>query len=233
MMRRLAYAIALVAALCILTTFALGGSAPFGRLALALGMPGLAGEILPAAAWQGVAAYSAGDFDDAADHFDADEDGDFNAGVALARAGRFAAALEAFDRAMARYPDDTRAEANFDLISSIYAGTGVDPDAFVDWSGTREGVDDEGFVGEGSARAASTGDQVTNSGANMGLPEITSQSNRIGIRKVFDDSFMIANERWLQTLADVPGEYLAARIAEEHKRRKAAGILQPEAEDPQ
>jgi Ca-activated chloride channel family protein len=44
---------------------------------------------------------------------------------------------------------------------------------------------------------------------------------------------MVANTRWLTALEDVPGEYLAARIAMEYKRRKKLGLTPPEPEDPE
>ena len=225
--------ILLAAALVSVTaSLGLGGSAGFGRLAMALGLNRLAERILTTPDWRGVAAYRSGSFEAAASYFDNAGDSDFNQGVALARAGKYAASLEAFDRVKALHPADREAEANFDLISSIYAGTGIDPDSFADWSQRNAGPEAEAPVGEGSGRAAATGDDVTNSGANMGLPELISRNDKLGVRKVFDDSYMIANERWLRTLEDVPGVYLAARIAEEHKRRKAAGLLQPTPEDP-
>ncbi len=87
-------------------------------------------------------------------------------------------------------------------------------------------------IAKGSARAAGTGDGATNSGALLGLPELQSNGAR-EVRKVFDDKFMVANRRWLQTLSDVPGEYLAARIQHERKRRVKLGLAQPVPEDPE
>jgi len=224
--------LAIASCICLLLAVGLGGSAPFGRIALALGAPSLAELIFTHSEWRGIATYRSKQFDEAAALFDQSDTGDFNAGVALAREGKFAASLEAFDRARAAFPEDDKAVANFDLIASIYAGLEVDPDAFVQWSSRDEGPQKEAPVGLGTGRAASTGEGTTNSGANMGLPELIS-IRELSARKVFDDRFMLANDRWLQTLADVPGEYLASRILKEHKRRKALGIAQPDAEEPE
>lgn len=224
--------LAFAAVCCLAVAVLFGGAAPFARIALSLGLPSFAGQIFTQNEWQGIAAYQSGAHENAAELFAQSDTGHFNAGVALARAGKFAASLEAFDRARAAYPEDDKAEANFDLIASIYAGLEVDPDAFVHWSSRKEGAEKEAPVGLGTGRAASTGDETTNSGANMGLPELISVRER-SVRKVFDDRFMLANDRWLKTLADVPGEYLATRIFEEHKRRKALGIAQVAPEDPQ
>ena len=90
---------------------------------------------------------------------------------------------------------------------------------------------EESFVARGAARAAGQGDDVTNAASLIGLPELQSRG-RLGVRKVFDDKFIEASPRWLATLEDVPGEFLAARIAAERKRRIAEGIEQAEAETP-
>jgi len=51
------------------------------------------------------------------------------------------------------------------------------------------------------------------------------------VRQPFDDLFIAADERWLVTLEDQPGKYLAARLKAEQERRRALGIASPEAGD--
>ncbi len=225
----LAFGVAL-ASLC--GALVLGGAAPFGRLAFALGLPGIAAPFFDDPAWKGVAYYRAGDFAAASDAFGQSNVG-LNKGNAEVWQGNYAAALEAYDGARLR--GDKLADANFDLVAAFYAGLALDPDTPVAWFTEKDGGEDppvESFVARGNARAASTGDGSTNTGALLGLPELQSRG-RLGVRKVFDDKFMVANMRWLQTLEDVPGEYLAARIAMEHKRRKKLGLSPPEPEDPE
>ena len=65
----------------------------------------------------------------------------------------------------------------------------------------------------------------------MGLAALESHGE-LGVRRIFDDRFMVADGRWLEQLADVPGDYMAARIAAEHKRRRALGLSPPPPEDP-
>lgn len=221
-----------VAVLLIGLAAALGGADSFARLALALNLAGPARVIFQAPDWQATAAYRAGAYEDAATGFAQSEGADFNAGVALARAGRYAAALEAFDRVLAGDPDDTHAAENFALIERIYAGTAISTDAaFAIVEREDEGPVVEGPMGLGQVRAAGTGDDVHDGGTSLGMAELQS-TGRLGVRQQFDDRFMIANDRWLRTLADVPGEYLGARIAEERKRRAALGLAPPVPEDP-
>ncbi len=223
--------IAIAALAALLGSALLGGAAPLGRVLLSLGMPSLAAPILRDPAWKGVALYRAGNFEDAATYF-RDGGAMLNLGNAESHAANYASALEAFDTA--RMAGDADADANFGLLAAFYAGLALDPDAPIAWFGERDG--DEGAVvkssiAQGAARAAGAGNETTNTGALLGLPELASHGNR-EVRKQFDDKFMVANTRWLATLSDVPGEYLAARIRHEHKRRAKLGLLQPEPEDP-
>lgn len=220
--------LAICAAIALAVTLALGGAAPFGRLALAMGAPGLAAMLFEDPAWRGVAAYRAGDMDGAAHSF-AKAGRRFNLGNAEVMRENYAAGLEAFDLARAR--GDADAGANFDLVASYYAGLGIDPDSLVLVPKRKTGPTAEGFVARGNARAAGTGTEATNTNTMMGLAELESRG-RLGVRRVFDDKFMVADDRWLRQLSDVPGDYMAARIAQEHKRRDKAGLSPPDPEDP-
>lgn len=218
-----------LAAAMIAASVLLGGTAPLGRVALALGMNDTAASFFTDPGWRGVALYRANRFDEAIDAFtSAGPDFAYQLGNAEVKAKQYAAALESYDLALAhRYDPD--AEANFALIRAFYAGTQLDPDSLERWGEDRDGTTEEAHIARGSARAAGTGDDVTNTGATIGLVEVESRK-QASVRKVFDDRFVVAGPRWLATLEDVPGKFLRARISEEHKRRKKAGIAQPEAE---
>lgn len=216
----------------LLAAFALGGFDPLGRLALSLNAPRLAAPLFSGADWKGVAQYRAGEFDAAAVSFQ-QADQTMNLGNARVHQRKYAAALEAFD--IARLSGDADGAANFDLVAAFYAGLALDPETPIAWFTNKEGDNGEivkSSIAKGNARAAGAGDESTNTGALLGLPELESHG-RLSVRKVFDDKFMVANDRWLTNLSDVPGEYLAARIKHEHKRRKKLGLEQPIAEDPQ
>ncbi|MFZ5963718.1 hypothetical protein ACOXXX_12250 [Thalassococcus sp. BH17M4-6] len=220
----------LAAAVCLGASALLGGSAPLGRALLGAGLPRLASPFLSDPAWRGVALYRAGDWTGAEAAFRAAGQM-FNAGNARAHKRDYAAALEAYD--MARLSGDPAASANFDLLSAYYAGLALDPETPLAWFTEKDGDGEDvlASVAQGNARAAGGGSESTNAGALIGLPELRSRG-RLGIRRVFDDKFMVANERWLATLSDVPGDYLAARITHEFKRRRDLGLLPPDPEDP-
>lgn len=224
--------VALAALVALGLAVVLGGAAPFGRLALSLGLPRLAAALSADPEWRGAALYRAGRFDAAAEALlQAPPGVAYNRATALARAGRYAEALEGYDAALAQNRLDAEARANFDLVAQVYAGTELIPEATVNWWEQREGETYAAPLGKGSGRAASTGDASTNAGALIGLPEIEGRGP-LNVRRVFDARYIRASPLWLETLADVPGEYLAARIAAEHKRRAAAGLSPPDPEDP-
>lgn len=220
--------LAMIAAAALALSLALGGAAPIGRLLLAAGLPGLAARVLDDPQWRGVALYRAGNFDAAVAAFDDARDF-YNLGNAETRRGRHAAALEAFD--VAGSQGDPDAHANFDVVAAYYGGLGVDPDAYLLMPRRGQGPKAESFVARGNALAAGTGSEATNTNTMLGLAALDSRG-QLGVRRVFDDKFIIADERWLENLADVPGEYMSARIAAEHKRRVKAGLSPPKAEDP-
>ena len=221
-------ALALFTGLALGLALILGGTAPFGRALLALGLPGLAAPLFSDPEWQGVAFFRAANYSAAADRFTQAKN-HYNLGNAEAFRGRHAAALEAFDFAHARgHPD---ALANFDVVAAFYAGLGIDPEALALFGKRRQGATEESSVARGNARAAGTGSEVTNNNTMLGLAQLDSHG-RLGVRRVFDDKFMLADRRWLEQLSDVPGEYMAARIREEHRRRVKLGLSPPKPEDP-
>ncbi|WP_146346670.1 tetratricopeptide repeat protein [Falsiphaeobacter marinintestinus] len=221
-------ALALITAVALAIGLLTGGPASFGRTFLALGLPSVAAFLFDDPNWKGIALYRADQFDAAADQF-SDAQAFYNLGNAEAHRGQYAAALEAFDLAHARgHPD---AQANFDVVAAFYAGLGIDPDALALFEKRKDGAKTESFVARGNARAAGTGSDVTNNNTMLGLAQVDSRG-RLGVRRVFDDKFMLADTRWLEQLGDVPGEYMAARILQEYKRRMKLGLSPPKAEDP-
>lgn len=220
--------LAVISLFCAALAGALGGAEPYGRLAMSVGMPRLAARLFTDPEWQGAAYMRAGDYAAAAQSFDRVKS-TYNLGVAQAFLGEHAAALESFDIAIAQgHPD---AQANFDVVAAYYAGLGIDAEALGLIPKRKSGPTEESFVARGNARAAGSGSEVTNANTMLGLAELDSKG-RLGVRRIFDDKFMVADERWLTQLADVPGEYLKARITHEHKRRAKAGLSPPPAEDP-
>ena len=221
--------LALIAVAGLAIAFLLGGAAPFGRVALSAGAPSLAVHLFSNPDWRGVAQFRAGDYQAAATRF-AEGKNQYNLGTAETHAGNYAAALEAFDIGIGQ--GDPGAQANFDVVAAFYAGLGIDPEALALFARRDDGPEAESFVARGDARAAGTGSEVTNANTMLGLAQLDSRG-RTGVRRIFDDAFMVADERWLAQLKDVPGAFMAARILEEHKRRVRLGISPPKAEDPE
>lgn len=221
--------LAMAGTVCIALALALGGTAPFGRVALAVGLFPMAANLFSDLDWQGVAFYRASEFDKASKAFES-AGNQYNLGNAEAQKGRLAAALEAYDQAIG--PGNPDAQANFDVLAAYYAGQQIDPEALGLFPERKFGPKAESFIARGNARAAGTGSEVTNSNTMLGLAELDSRG-RLGVRRIFDDKFMVADQRWLNQLSDVPGEFMAARIAQEHKRRTQLGLSPPEAESPE
>lgn len=218
MSRRPALILLLAAAL---GAAALDGAAGFGRVALGLGLP------VPAAFddphERGVALYRAGRYGEAALAFrEAGWPGAFDEGNAWALARRYAEALEAYDRALEWNPEDAAARANFDRVRAIYAGVELNPALRREDPSKAGGPVQEAPIGIGQGRAASTGEDTSNGGASEGAPLILSSGARV-VRQTFDARFVMASERWLETIPDDPAVYLKALIARERARRDAAG----------
>ncbi|MEL6521865.1 MAG: tetratricopeptide repeat protein [Pseudomonadota bacterium] len=220
-------ALLLLALGTLVLSLVLGGGAPFGRLALAVGLSYFAAPFFSDPAWQGVAKYRAGDVAGAAAAF-TEARMFYNLGNAHALDGSYAAALEAYDSAIAQGNAD--AQTNFDMVARHYAGLQIDPETLALFPKRRNGPTAEAEVAQGNARAAGTGDEATNN-TMLGLAELDSRG-RLGVRRIFDDAYMVADERWLQQLSDVPGDFLKARIAHERKRRASLGLAPPPPEDP-
>ncbi|WP_102106555.1 hypothetical protein [Oceaniglobus roseus] len=218
-------------ALCLALSAVLGGTAPLGRAALALNLPGLAVPLLEDPAWRGVALFDAGRFAESAEAFRAaGPEAAYDLGTAEVLAANYAAALEAYDLAMALGPD-VEARANFDLVAAFYGARAIDAASVSYFKEKTDGPVEAAEVGRGSGRASGSGDEVTNKGATIALPSLQS-GEQLGVRRVFDDSFIAANPRWLATLEDVPGVFLRARILEEYRRRRDSGTGQAQEEEP-
>ncbi|WP_300035495.1 hypothetical protein [uncultured Roseobacter sp.] len=221
--------LALLTAVALVLAFALGGMAPLGRVLLGAGLPGPALLAFSDPQWRGVAAFRAGAFDQAAAAFEAAGDA-YGLGTAQAHAGQYAAALESLDQAIVAGNPDAR--ANFDVVAAYYAGLGIDAASLALFpKRDRDGPKKESFVARGDGRAAGTGSEVTNNNTMMGLAELESRG-RLEVRRVFDDKFIVADDRWLQQLSDVPGSFMKARIVQEHRRRQKLGLSPPDPEDP-
>ena len=227
MLQRLA-ALATGAGLTVVVLVA-AGTDPFGRVLTSIRMPSAAVHLLETSQARGEALYLAGDYGHAMVEFEASGD-DYNLGLSAARSGDYATALVAWERVLAKDPSDAQTKANHALVAGLLAGTQFDPVAGAEER--KDGPEMRAEIGQGKARASSTGDGVNNKKAGFWMPEVTSEGLR-RVPKIFDAQFVAANERWLATMEDQPGRYLRARLKAEQKARIVAGTALPVAEDPQ
>lgn len=114
-MRRTAQFLAIAPALVALALF---GQQMLGHALLSVGLASAAAQVFDDPAWKGAALYAAGRWNEAAKAFAVDAASAYNLGNALARAGRFAEAIAAFDRALAAHPDDEDAAFNKALLEA-------------------------------------------------------------------------------------------------------------------
>lgn len=197
---------------------ALGALRPdaVGRLFIGLGLPHLAQPLFSDPAWRGLAAARVGDAATARMALTQARDW-VNLGTFEARRGNYAAALEAYDRGRAM--GDAEAAIRFDLLRAYYAALALQADTPIHWAAEKDnGPLVEAPEAQGTARAAGQGTQATNVQTTIGIPDVKGAGLR-QTRKVFDDAFVVADDRWLTTLEDAPGRFLAARLRAEQKRR--------------
>ena len=92
-----------------------------GARALADGDAERAAKTFEDPAWQGTAAYRAGDYATAIDRFSGRDDADawYNRANALARAGRLEESIDAYERSLALAPERQDARDNLELVKSL------------------------------------------------------------------------------------------------------------------
>ncbi len=117
-MRRLLIAFVVIAPLAGLF---FAGRPAIGHGFFSLGFPAAAARYFDDPAAKGVAYYAAGLWNEAVASFGPGVENAYNRGDALARAGRYAEALEAFETAIAADPDNEDALANRELVAGLLA----------------------------------------------------------------------------------------------------------------
>lgn len=207
----------------------LGGTAPLARLALELGVPGLAVHLTGEPGLRGVALLRTGHPAEAAKAFEAAAQ-PYNHGLAAALSGDYSTALVAWERVLAATPADREARENHALVTALLATVEFDPVARPE-DRPEGGPIVEAEPGQGKARASGQGDDATNAQTGFWMPEVHGSGLR-RVPNIFDAQSIAATERWLETLEDQPGVYLRARLAAEQKGREAAGRALPIPEDP-
>jgi Ca-activated chloride channel family protein len=206
-MRRL-IPLALLAAAILVAVMA--GPAPFAKLALSAGVPGVAARLADDPVTRGVALFEAGDYR-AADYAfrEAGRAATYNRAMSLAALGLYADSVAYFDAVLFLDATDADARYNRDLVARL-----VDP--VIGESNTIDGI-------------AATADAP---GAEAAVPEqaapstLTLAEQRSVVRPRTGQA-VAASEAWLTTLADDPALYLKLRLQAEYRRRLDLGLAGP------
>lgn len=202
----------------IAVAFVAAGQEGLARFALKLDTPSLALALTRDDETRGLARYCLGDFNEAAEALRlAGPKASFNRGNALARIGKYQDALGAYDAVLARDPGHQAARANRAILVKLIAS------ATEDGRGSRPQGMDEGE----RSKTTNKNQSMTMLEAEAAVRERASQ-----VRRPQESKALIANEQWLETLADEPGRYLKLRIAAEYQRRLEAGSAAPPGDDP-
>ncbi|MDD2867309.1 hypothetical protein [Neomegalonema sp.] len=182
---------------------AAGGAAGAGKLALVLGAPGLAAKLISDPATRGAALYQAGDYAAADRAFaEAGRSSTYNRGLSLAATGRYALSVAYFDAVLFANPVDAQARDNRAVVSR-HAPV---------------------VVGESDGKG-----RIAVKVAQPSGPPVESFSH---LRKPLDEGGRVADDAWLDGLADDPGEFLRLRLADENQRRISLGFVPHEGGDP-
>ena len=187
-----------------LAALAVAGKAPLAKLLLIVGLPGMAAPLLDDPAIKGVALYRAGDYAAADDAFRVAGRGTtYNRGLSLAATGNYPLSRAYFDAVLFANPADSEARENRNAVNALIPPT----------------------VGEANNAGRIASEAIAVSGGSP-VDEI----KRLG--RPLDVGRRVADEDWLTTLPDDPGEFLRLRLSEEYKRRLSMGMTPPEERDP-
>ena len=180
-----------------------GGDAR-GKLAMLLGMPGLAAQSVANPDVRGVMLYTAGDYAGADDAFRAAGRGStYNRGLSLAATGNYPLSRAYFDAVLFANPSDSQARENRNVVNALIPA----------------------LQGEGNGAGRIATVVIATPG---GSP--VAEARRLG--RPLDEGQRVADAAWLDTLPDDPGEFLRLRLRDEYGRRLAMGLTAPDKGDP-
>ncbi|WP_205032181.1 hypothetical protein [Hwanghaeella grinnelliae] len=200
MMRRLI--LPFLIALCAACLWAAGPHS-LGKIALLLGQPSVAAELLEEPGAKGVALYRAGRYAEADAAFEeAGRSVTYNRGLSLAATGKYKLSVAYFNAVLFARPEDKQAEENRDAVGALLVPIIGD--------------------GRGTGRIAALAARRKQHPEDAVLPGL---ANQYKVRRKTRARSTIASEEWLETLSDEPGEYLKKRLEAEYDRRKGLGQI--------
>lgn len=187
-----------------LASLGIAGPAAWAKLALVAGLPSLAVPFASDPAVRGVALYQAGRFAEADDAFaEAGRSVTYNRGLSLAALGNYPLSRAYFDAVLFANPADSQARDNRAAVDAL-----IEP-----------------VVGDGN-ETGRTAVQVITPPDGPPVERFSADGPPL------DTGGRVADDAWLATLADDPGEFLRLRIADEYTRRLSLGLTPPQEGDP-
>lgn len=191
------------------TCLVLAGPQALGRLALLAGLPRPATVLLTDPLEKGVALYRAGEYAAADAAFaGSGRSQTYNRGLSLAATGDYPLSVAYFDAVLFANPADAEARRNRDLVRGMYPP--MQGDSIV--PGRIEG---HGGLGPAEETAQTT--------AGIQDPETHRKIDARGV---------VASDEWLATISDDPGEFLRLRLKAEYDRRAGQGLIRPREVEP-
>jgi Ca-activated chloride channel family protein len=198
MMRRLILPVLIT--LCAASIWAAGPQS-LGKIALLLGQPSVAADLLEEPGARGVALYRAGRYEEADAAFEeAGRSVTYNRGLSLAATGNYKLSVAYFNAVLFARPEDKEAEENRDAVGALLTPIIGD--------------------GRGTGRIAALAARRKKHPEDAVLPAL---ANQYKVRRKTRARSTIASNEWLETLSDEPGEYLKKRLEAEYDRRKGLG----------
>ncbi|MBK0398180.1 hypothetical protein H0I76_03180 [Limibaculum sp. M0105] len=205
--RRRLLLVCLASVLCLV----LGGPRALGKVALLLGLPSLAAELISDPVARGAALYRAGRYAEADAAFaGAGRSATYNRGLSLAATGDYALSVAYFDAVLFANPADEDARHNRGIVAAM-----VEPV-----------IGDARGHGRIAAAVAKIGAADSAEAARLSLPDASK------IRKPLEVGALSADADWMNAITDDPGEFLKRRLRAEHERRLANGLILPEEGNP-
>ncbi|WP_102957726.1 hypothetical protein [Mangrovicella endophytica] len=189
----------------------LAGPAAFGKLALFAGLPDMAARLIDDPAARGVALYRTGRYTEADAAFaTTGRSATYNRALTLAALGDYPLAVDYFDAVLFADPRDADARFNRDLVARL-----VEP--VIGEANTIDGIP--------AVAAGPNPDAKASERAELDTSKTLAEQRSVLPPRVGRQ--VVASPAWLATLTDEPALYLKKRIAAEHERRKALGLLHP------
>jgi Ca-activated chloride channel family protein len=193
------------------------GPQAWGKLLWMAGAPQLAVALITDKAARAAVLYELGHYAEADRLFaEVGRSATYDRALTLAATGRYGLAADYFDAVLFTNRWDDEARRNRDIVGAL-----VEP------------VIGEA-MGHGRIRTILAEAGLETQAFNPKAPSapILAPEERQSTKRPIDERVVAASDDWLETLADAPGEYLAARLAAELERRRAAGAALPEEPSP-